>query len=135
MFFLMNQYAVTIADPTSANDFAVGDVIDLDESVTDGILDVNSGIAVEKEIAADVMGDLFASTQIHFLPFVEPCTLELINLLSHYYEGIRKSAISSLLAIIRTFYDISEHEEWVPGSNVVSEADFGSYNGLLMVIW
>ena len=126
---------MAVADPTSPNGFSVGDVIDLDESVDDGILDVNSGIAVEKEVAADVIGDLFASTQIHFLPFVEPCTLELIKLLSHYYEGIRKSAISSLLEIVRTFYEISDHEDWVPGSNVVSEANLGSYNGLFMVIW
>ena len=126
---------MTIADATSANGFVVGDVIDLDESLDDGIVDVNSGIAIEKEIAADVMGDLFASTQFHFLPFVESCTLELIKLLTHYYEGIRKSAIDSLLEIVRTFYDISDHEDWVAGSTVVSEADLGSYNGLLTVIW
>lgn len=132
----MNQYAVAIADPTSpANSLAVGDVIDLDDSVDDGMMEVNSAIAIEKEIAADTIGTLFASTQIHFLAFVEPCTLELIKLLSHYYEGIRKSAIDSLLEIVRTFYDISDHEDWVPGSDIVSKADFGSYNGLLMVIW
>ena len=130
----MNQYAVAIAD-ASANGFAVGDVIDIDESVDEGMMEVNSAIAIEKEIAADTIGTLFASTQIHFLPFVEPCTLELIQLLSHYYEGIRKSAIDSLLEIVRTFYDISDHEDWVPGSNVVSEVDLGSYNVLLMVIW
>lgn len=127
---------MVIADATSpANGLSVGDVIDLDESVDDGMMEVNSAIAIEKEIAADTMGTLFASTQIHFLAFVEPCTLELIKLLSHYYEGIRKSAIDSLLEIVRTFYDISDHEDWVPGSNVVSEADLGSYNCLLMVIW
>jgi hypothetical protein len=132
----MNRYAVTVADTTSpANGLAVGDVIDLDDSVDDGMMEVNSAIAIEKEIAADTIGTLFASTQIHFLAFVEPCTLELINLISHYYEGIRKSAIDSLLEIVRTFYDISDHEDWVPGSNVVSEADIGYYNGLLMVIW
>ena len=103
------------------NDFAVGDVMDLNEAVdVDGLLDVNSAIAIEKEIAADTIGTLFASTQIHFLAFVEPCTLQLIDLLSHYYEGIRKSAIDSLLEIVRTFYDITDHEPWVPGSNVVS---------------
>ena len=130
----MNQYAVAIAD-ASANGLAVGDVIDIDESVDEGMMEVNSAIAIEKEIAADTIGTLFASTQIHFLPFVEPCTLELIQLLSHYYEGIRKSAIDSLLEIVRTFYDISDHEDWVPGSNVVSEVDLGSYNVLLMAIW
>lgn len=128
----MNLFAVAVIDAISpANGLAVGDVIDVDESVDlDG---VNSAIAIEKEIAADTIGTLFASTQIHFLAFVEPCTLQLIQLLSHYYEGIRKSAIDSLLEIVRTFYDISDHEAWVPGANVVSEVDIGSYNGLLIV--
>lgn len=83
-------------------------------------MDVNSAIAVEKEIAADTIGTLFAATQAHFLAFVEQCTLELVALLPHYYEGIRKSATDSLLEIVRTFYDLSDHEDWVPGSGSVS---------------
>ena len=132
----MNQYAVAISNTNSpVHGFAVGEVIQLEKSLDEGIMEVNSAIAIEKEIAADTIGTLFASTQIHFMAFVEPCTLELIQLLSHYYEGIRKSAIDSLLEIVRTFYDISDHEDWVPGANVVSEADLGSYNAVLMVIW
>lgn len=83
-------------------------------------MDVNSAIAVEKEIAADTIGTLFAATQTHFLGFVEQCTLELVALLPHYYEGIRKSATDSLLEIVRTFYELSDSEEWVPGSGSVS---------------
>jgi hypothetical protein len=86
------------------------------------MLDVNSAIAVEKEIAADTIGALFASTRSHFFPYVEQCTLELVGLLPHYYEGIRKSATDSLLEIIRTFYDLSEHQEWSKGAVVVSIA-------------
>lgn len=127
----MNQLTVAITDATG---LAVGDVIDINESVELNGLEVNSAIAIEKEIAADTIGTLFASTQIHFLAFVEPCTLQLIQLLSHYYEGIRKSAIDSLLEIVRTFYDISDHENWVPGANVVSEAHLGVH-GLLTVFW
>ncbi|XP_006461983.1 hypothetical protein AGABI2DRAFT_206092 [Agaricus bisporus var. bisporus H97] len=89
-----------------------GDVEDID---FDKIMDVNSAIAVEKEIAADTIGTLFAAAQIHFLPFVESCTVELTNLLNHYYEGIRKSATDSLLEIVRTFYDLSKPVEWQPG--------------------
>jgi len=125
-----------VGDATSpANALAVGDVIDVDGNVEfDALMEVNSAIAIEKEIAADTIGTLFAATQIHFLAFVEPCTLELVDLLSHYYEGIRKSAIDSLLEIVRTFYDLSDHEDWVPGANAVSEADLGSYNALLIVL-
>jgi hypothetical protein len=41
-------------------------------------------------------------------------------MLPHYYEGIRRSATDSLLEIVRTFYDLSDHGEWVPGSGSVS---------------
>ena len=89
--------------------------IDLDK-----LLDVNSAIAVEKEIAADTIGTLFVATRAHFLPFVESTTLELVGLLPHYYEGIRKSATESLLQTVRTFYELSEPAEWQPSATVVS---------------
>ncbi|KDQ11917.1 hypothetical protein BOTBODRAFT_34989 [Botryobasidium botryosum FD-172 SS1] len=85
---------------------------DLDD---DGLLSVNSAIAVEKEIAADTMGAVFVAVRGHFLPYLEPCTLELIGLLTHYYEGIRKAATTSLFEFIKTFYELSEPKQWVPG--------------------
>jgi len=85
----------------------------------DKMLDVNSAIAVEKEIAADTIGTIFGATRSHFLPYVEQCTLELVQLLPHYYEGIRKSATDSLLEIVRVFYELSDHQEWQPGAKVV----------------
>lgn len=88
----------------------------------DKMLDVNSAIAVEKEIAADTIGTLFAATRSHFLPYVEQCTLELVQLLPHYYEGIRKSATDSLLEIVRVFYELSDHQDWQPGAKVVRKA-------------
>lgn len=84
------------------------------------MLEVNSAIAVEKEIAADTIGTIFAATGVFFLEYVEQCTLELVTLLPHYYEGIRKSATDSLLEIIRTFYKLSEPVEWQPGADAVS---------------
>lgn len=137
MFYNLAHFVrpVSIADAASAfasgsspaNAITVGEEIDingnpsieLEDIDVEKMMDVNSAIAVEKEIAADTIGSLFAATQIHFLPFVESCTLELIALLPHYYEGIRKSATDSLLEIVRTFYDLSEHEEWVAGANSV----------------
>ena len=82
------------------------------------MLEVNSAIAVEKEIAADTIGTLFAATRNHFFPYVEPSALELVNLLDHYYEGIRKSATDSLLEIVRTFYELSGAPDFVPGAVV-----------------
>ena|ERR1700722_15230183 len=126
---------------SSSNAIAVldaGDVngnpsVELEDIDLDKMLDVNSAIAVEKEIAADTIGTLFAATQGHFLPYVEPCTLELISLLMHYYEGIRKSATDSLLEIIRTFYDLSDTQEWQPGTNAVSNSPCLSYLRMIII--
>lgn len=98
------------------------DSIDIEDVDEDKELAVNSAIAVEKEIAADTIGTVFMYTRNHFLPYVEPCVHELVELLSHYYEGIRKSAVTSLFEIIQTFYDLSGPAEWVPGSQVVSSS-------------
>lgn len=61
------------------------------------------------------MGTVFAATQTHFLPYVEQCTLELISLLPHYYDGIRKASVEALLEIARTFYELSSPSEWQAG--------------------
>lgn len=94
--------------------------IDTDSSVdVDKALEVNSAIAVEKEIAADTLGILFVSCGEDYLPYLEASTQELIKLLDHYYEGIRKSAVSSLFEYIKTFYELSKPETWQPGLPVV----------------
>ena len=111
------------SSPTNAisiTDDSGKDGIELDDVDLDKLMDVNSAIAVEKEIAADTIGTLFNATRSHFFPYVEPCSLELTELLSHYYEGIRKSALDSLLEIVRTLYELSDHADWVPGATVVS---------------
>ena len=109
--------AITVGEEVDVNRNPSVDLEDID---VEKMLGVNSAIAVEKEIVADTIGSLFAVTQVHFLPFIESRTLELISLLPHYYEGIRKSVTDPLLEIVRTFYDLSEHEEWVAGANLVS---------------
>jgi hypothetical protein len=105
--------AITVADEADGNNSIELEDVDLDK-----MLDVNSAIAVEKEIAADTIGTLFAATLGHFFPYVEQCALELVALLPHYYEGIRKSATDSLLEVVRTFYDLSDHQEWQAGGSV-----------------
>jgi hypothetical protein len=81
---------------------------------------VNSAIAIEKEVAADTIGELFAATKAAFVPYIEQSIQVLIDLLEHYYEGIRKSAVGALFAFIKTTYDLSEPQDWIPGGVVVS---------------
>jgi hypothetical protein len=125
MTVTVNDAAAFASGSSPANAISVEDGITGAEEVDidlDKALEVNSAVAVEKEIAADTLGTLFAATREHFLPFVEQTALELITLLSHYYEGIRKSSTDSLLKIIRTFYDLSGQPEWLPGANVVRKS-------------
>lgn len=96
-------------------DDANGNVDELEDIDIDKMLEVNSTICIEKEIAADTIGTIFAATRSHFLPYVEQCTLELVGMLPHYYDGIRKAAIDSLLEIVRTFYELSNPPDWQPG--------------------
>ena len=111
LLLLVTLYtAISVEDPSTG---AVEvDIEDLDE---EKILEVNSAIAVEKEIAADTIGMICKYTGEAFLPYVEPCTLELIELLEHYYEGIRKSAVESLLQILQSFHTLSKPAPWTAG--------------------
>ncbi|KAL7421107.1 hypothetical protein Q5752_003991 [Cryptotrichosporon argae] len=79
---------------------------------------VNSAVAIEKEVAADTLGELFTSTKQAFIPFIEETVQVLLDLLDHYYEGIRKSAAGALFAFIKTFYELSAPAEWVAGAHV-----------------
>lgn len=81
---------------------------------------VNSAVAIEKEVAADTVGELFVATKAAFAPYIHDSIPVLVEMLDHYYEGIRKSAIGALFAFIKTTYELSDPEDWVPGGVVVS---------------
>jgi hypothetical protein len=106
--------AITVLD-TDIDGTVEAEMEDVD---VDKMLEVNSAIAVEKEIAADTIGALFLATRNHFFPYVEQCVIELVALLAHYYEGIRKSATESLLELVRVFYELSDPQEWQAGATV-----------------
>ncbi|PIL33482.1 hypothetical protein GSI_04105 [Ganoderma sinense ZZ0214-1] len=105
--------AINVSDDAHVN------IDDDDSGDLEKLLDVNSTICIETEIAADTIGIIFAATKAHFLPYVEQCTLDLIALLPHYYDGIRKSATDLLLEIVRSFYELSDPPEWQPGATLL----------------
>jgi importin-4 len=92
---------------------------EMDDIDTEALLKVNSAIAIEKEIAADVIGNIFASTKEAFLPYLEETAIVLQGLISHYYEGIRKSAIQSVFVFIVTLNELSNPPAWVAGGTNV----------------
>ncbi|KAJ1963137.1 hypothetical protein GGI12_002236, partial [Dipsacomyces acuminosporus] len=92
---------------------ALGEGMDDDDE--DAGLNVSTAIADEKEIAADAAGELFASTTTGFLPYVQETAKELVELLDHYSDTTRKSAIVALFTYIRTFNKIANPEQWKAG--------------------
>lgn len=95
--------------------FDAGEEADIEDIDPAQLLSVNSAMAIEKEVAADAIGEIFLNTKSNFLPFVEESVTKLCEQLEHYYEGIRKSAISSLFAFLSAFYEISNPEPWTAG--------------------
>jgi hypothetical protein len=83
---------------------------------------VNSAVAIEKEVAADTIGELYAYTKQAFGPYIQETVGVLIELLDHYYEGIRKSAMGALFVFVKTTYELSDPQEWQQGAQVVSRA-------------
>ena len=79
-------------------------------------MNVNSAIAVEKEVAADSLGELFAHTKGNFIPYMEQAVNDLCEMLNHFYQGIRKSALSTLFTFINTFNELSDPKEWKAGA-------------------
>ncbi|CAO3649803.1 unnamed protein product [Mucor fragilis] len=120
-------YLPTVMPPIIASckaeekdDANFGSEIDLtlgegDEEDDDSAFNFNSAIADEKEFAADALGELFESTQTHFLPYVESAVQELTELSFHLFDGVRKAVVGSLFSFLKTFYLMSGSEEWKTG--------------------
>lgn len=58
------QTVISVTDDPKVN------INDAEETAAEKLLEVNSTIAVEKEIAAHTIGVVFANTESNFLPYV-----------------------------------------------------------------
>lgn len=96
-----------------------GDEEELDEEdVWDELTAVNA-VALEKEVAAEVMGEVLAHCTRGYVPYLPRTVDVLTQKLQHPYEGVRKAAVSTLWRAYATFYTFSEEQgqiqKWVPG--------------------
>ena len=77
-----------------------------------------TGVALEKEIAIEVIGDVLTHTKSKYLPYMEK-TIELaIPLLDHSFEGVRRSAVSTLWRAYACLWALAEDNgmaKWQPG--------------------
>ncbi|KAK9452037.1 armadillo-type protein [Limtongia smithiae] len=94
------------------DDVEIGDVDDVDPWEN---IQVNSALAIEKEIATDVVGDLAAGTKEDFIPYLDEVSKILIGLVSHFYEDIRRAAVGSLWQTVGVVYEAAHLEKWQPG--------------------
>ncbi|KIW96009.1 uncharacterized protein Z519_03075 [Cladophialophora bantiana CBS 173.52] len=108
---------------TAADDDDEGDIedveIDGDDDSDWGDLATVTPIALEKEIAIEVIGDVVSNTKTAYLPFFEKTIEKLLPLAEHSYENVRKATISTLHRAYAALYDISEEsgelQKWKPG--------------------
>lgn len=77
-----------------------------------------TAVAMEKEIAIEVIGDVLTHTKGKFLPYMEKTIAITLPLLDHTFEGVRKSAISTLWRAYACLWALEEDRgmpKWQPG--------------------
>ncbi|KAI9730105.1 MAG: hypothetical protein M1834_006097 [Cirrosporium novae-zelandiae] len=77
-----------------------------------------TAVAMEKEIAVEVIGDVMTHTKNAFLPYFEKTVEMVLPLMEHDYEGIRKAAITTLhraYAVLYQVWEETQPQKWVPG--------------------
>ncbi len=88
------------------------------EDLEERFNNVNSAIAIEKEVAADAVGEIFKYTKSGFLPYLQDSVTELVQQLEHYSSGNRKAALASLFVCITTLNELVQQTKWQPGRQV-----------------
>jgi hypothetical protein len=77
-----------------------------------------TAIAMEKEIAVEVIGDVLTHTRKNFVPYFEKTVESTTQLVEHSYEGVRKAAISTLWRAYTCLWNLMEDhlgQKWTPG--------------------
>jgi hypothetical protein len=77
-----------------------------------------TAVAMEKEIAAEVYGDIITHTRREYIPYLEQTVTKLLELVDHSYEGIRKAALGTLWRTFACLFGMAEGDgmaKWSPG--------------------
>lgn len=103
---------------------------DLDEMGDDGDEDnwddltAVTAVAMEKEVAVEVLGDVLSHTRKNFVPYFEKAVEVTVGLVEHPYEGVRKAAIGTLWRAYACLWALMEDhtgEKWTPGLPLKSQ--------------
>jgi hypothetical protein len=77
-----------------------------------------TAVAMEKEIAVEVIGDVLTHTKGKFLPYMQKTIETVLPLLEHPFEGVRKSAIGSSWRAYACLFGLAEDsgmQKWQAG--------------------
>lgn len=86
-----------------------------DEEITAKLMEkfsVNSGVAVEKEVALETLSEIIVGTKGSFAPYLQTAIKETTQLTDHFYDGIKKAALVVLWKAFITFYKIANLPKW-----------------------
>lgn len=105
-------------EPADFDDMEDGDGDDWDDLTT------VTAVALEKEIAAEVLGDVLSHTRKNFVPYFEKTIETIMPLVEHPYEGVRKAGISTLWRAYACLWALMEDhtgQKWTPGLPLQSQ--------------
>ncbi|KXT04641.1 hypothetical protein AC578_2104 [Pseudocercospora eumusae] len=103
-----------------------------------------TAVAMEKEIAIEVLGDVLTHSKGKYLPYMQKTIETALPLLEHTFEGVRKSAISTLWRAYACLFGLAEDggmQKWKPGLplQVKPGADLEKLGDLVMrgtlILW
>jgi hypothetical protein len=123
---------VRVADATDRHDVpgregSEIEDIDIDEEDSWDDLTTVTPLSLEKEVAVEVLGDIVSHAKKAYLPYFEKTIEQILPLVEHPYEGVRKSTIGTLHRSYATLWQICEEtgqiERWQPGIQLVEPPD------------
>ena len=108
-----------IVDSDDIEDLDIDQLVDAsdDDDEWDDDLEVISAVAQEKEIAAEVLGEILTHATKDYLPYMEKTIEAVLPLVEHEYEGLQKAALSTLFRAYAAVWELQPDEisKWKPG--------------------
>lgn len=77
-----------------------------------------TAVAMEKEIAVEVIGDVLTHAKSKYLPYMQQTIEVVLPLLDHSFEGVRKSAVGTMWRAYACLWGLAEDngmQKWRPG--------------------
>ncbi|KAK4580117.1 hypothetical protein LTR86_000320 [Recurvomyces mirabilis] len=96
-----------------------------------------TAVAMEKEIAAEVLGDVLTHSKGKYLPYMQKTIEVVLPLLDHSYDGVRKSAVGTTWRAYACLWGLAEDngmQKWQAGLplKVKPTADLEKLGDLIM---